>query len=79
MSVDWKSQVKRLMARGADYADVRYYPKSIHLPSQSKCEDVSYCTTRYNTERHRHLDRARPSRQKKQARILRLRIGRDVL
>ena len=26
MSVDWKSQVKRLMARGADYADVRYYP-----------------------------------------------------
>jgi hypothetical protein len=27
MSVDWKSQVKRLMARGADYADVRYYPK----------------------------------------------------
>ncbi len=26
MSVDWKSQVERLMARGADYADVRYYP-----------------------------------------------------
>ncbi len=27
MSTDWKSQIKRLMARGADYADVRYYPK----------------------------------------------------
>ncbi|HNZ63081.1 MAG TPA: TldD/PmbA family protein [Bacillota bacterium] len=27
MTVDWKSQIKRLVDRGAEYADVRYYPK----------------------------------------------------
>ncbi len=27
MTVDWKSQIKRLKERGAEYADVRYYPK----------------------------------------------------